>query len=1262
MDSPALSTSTLSPTNATVATFGKRWRDKLRTNKDKKQASKASVDEVVNDFLGVHRRNQSSNDFNAAGANANAPASPPYVAPVKNPRPRRPGLHVSFDLGPPGVIGEGGEEADLPTKHIGLNRPQEQAQDAHEIDDEHDASLEDAGTPTIAVSGSTNDELGFDSDWRPPLTTDTTLLRALSSAGLGSKRRSRLSMRLDDETATLARKVRAKMMEEEGRALHRKPSVDEDDRRDASQDQVRQSIDAIDSERDSIGITAPQPQRVVAYRPSVDDIDEASMETSRVQDSDDGRHVQQLVSSLRISDDSDQRVTNSEQNVSHKHSNSAARQLPAFNPFDLQTELRPRSRDHDRPPSPIKEPASTPPGSGGSLASLTYSSNINQAPGAPQQQQSYQRHSPSPEHDLQPQPASRNASSSWKSTLSRANTTARPRQPMVSGERSVSRSLSMRSGSKTDPPINPGWQRFQYQPVARSPVPDSNSRPPSAGNPHGDARIERPEIPVSHASRPSVQEAFSAAVPASREPARPSNSSLRDLAQESALQPSGSQSSLRQSPVETRNSPVPMSSTPLPTYDQALTPPLHQQAPDPASQPEPQTPKKSWRSLASAVTRDALADFSASAALYYPIFAGKARDAIVTATSIQDKGLDDWIRASVWWVLKGRSQLEAAIRYGGSAPHLQQQGVVSLAKAWWMNAEVIPAHAELTRLKQQAATSNGAREGNGKDIGTEIIFSLARGLGDARLNSLITLHQAVSSHIRALATSMKRNNIVIPTPDQLPQNADLSIWISYPHFGADVTALLSASVPKSLRVDQRSKASDIDVSELLPFNDTTRFFNYGRMFVNAVLVSPGDEDDVTEQDEMPCVVSLARDRQDWHVLALIASQSGLVNVVIQSDKRQGPTWHDVRFDSRFSTAVVRLSRSWKLELKFQGPDGQMDFDRLRKMVDYTRTVEAGLNPEENEDIVFETVLKAFQYVGAPGAAGSPFPAEPTQRCRVRLFEKQVPMAENGGTRFMHMGFRLICVTSPKVKNLSCLTHHFSHSAPIVFAHARSKDDGENSPILLLKIANRHTGAPFQIRLTFHENSELIKLHSLLLNVCLADTEAKTPDIGLQSYSIQEPAMATRTNATFLPSFLDFPGQVTGSAVKAGVTVAVINTAKEFLDHGQSTSIMSNSLRLFVKCGWGSVTDRMNLGPGELKIGLDPRNLLSFSIFRRGQHDLLVSMADNLMPPEARENIPSFLKAAGSTPTIRKLDFRTLRDLHRFQTALTGFEVLFDGTD
>lgn len=84
------------------------------------------------------------------------------------------------------------------------------------------------------------------------------------------------------------------------------------------------------------------------------------------------------------------------------------------------------------------------------------------------------------------------------------------------------------------------------------------------------------------------------------------------------------------------------------------------------------------------------------------------------------------------------------------------------------------------------------------------------------------------------------------------------------------------------------------------------------------------------------------------------------------------------------------------------------------------------------------------------------------------------------------------------------------------------------------------------------------------------------------------------------------------------------------------------------------------GPGELKIALDPNSQTTFSIYRRGQSNLTISVASNLVSPEVQQGVFHFLRMVPVTPTSRRLQFVSLQELHRFQYEITGFQVLFDG--
>ncbi|KAJ9200424.1 hypothetical protein DTO164E3_3999 [Paecilomyces variotii] len=625
-------------------------------------------------------------------------------------------------------------------------------------------------------------------------------------------------------------------------------------------------------------------------------------------------------------------------------------------------------------------------------------------------------------------------------------------------------------------------------------------------------------------------------------------------------------------------------------------------------------PKMTLRSAASAVGDSAFAEFAAYAERSYPLF----RLAAANSKPVLETPLAEWIRTAVWWFLRGRSRLEAAVR---SRKHnlaeAARQAVVDLAKSLWINQEIVPQLAEI------------ARYGQG---GVDALLAIASSTGDQYLADTLGLHQGMMSHLRALTMSMKRNNIIAAAPEQdvLDQRLDTSVWIKYPQFTPDVVTILSGAT-KSMVVDRAAKAN---TAEMMPLSDTPRFFTYGSMFVSAY-VSSGDDD--SDQYAIPCVLSIIRDRGDWYVLAAISSQNDLVNIVIQSDRKKGPTWDDVQWQVKSFSIEVRLPRGFRLDVVFD----ESDFKIIWNIVKYTRRIEESLQPEPGERVLFENTLKVFQYMdpGTPKA----FPAEPIQRCRIRLFEKFVTLTTGTGKREAHRGFRLSVVTSPKVKTLSNVQHALGEGTPIVYGYLRGED---GSPAFLLNVTE--DGRTRSMLMTFHEVAERTTLHSLLLGMVPSDKEFKISDIPVRSFAIEQPADV-------------FSGQpaITHLQFPAGAA-SVIDQEPGFVEHGYGPTILSEHLRTFVSTEWGSVTDRVNIGPGELKIGLDVGKKTVLNVYRPPQEDMTISVAENLVAKDYPETVTKLLQLMKSTPLVRKYEFASLQDLHTFQAALTGFKVLYDG--
>ncbi|KAF7592127.1 hypothetical protein BBP40_000675 [Aspergillus hancockii] len=641
----------------------------------------------------------------------------------------------------------------------------------------------------------------------------------------------------------------------------------------------------------------------------------------------------------------------------------------------------------------------------------------------------------------------------------------------------------------------------------------------------------------------------------------------------------------------------------------------------------PQLPKMSLRSIATQFGEAAFTDLKMYVAQHEYLIRGAAE----SVKPLMETSLTEWVRAAVWWFLRGKKRLEAYARSRPSSADSRsqesnymesaKQAVIDLGKALWICENIVPKHSELTRYG---------------DMSIDALLAVTSTTGDKHLAELLTLHQAILSHLRSLTMSIKRNNIIssINSDNGAAIKVDTSMWLRYPFFAPDVSAVLSGTATRSMLIDKSGQGPT--VAQTMPLGDSSRYFSYGSMFVDVMVSS--NEDDTQQQFSMPCVLSVIRDRADWYVFASITSQSELVNIMIQSDKKKGPTWDDVEWHVRSHSMQVRLPRGFELDVMFQ----EADFKNLWNIVQYTRKTEASLQPEAGETTIYEATLKVFQYMD-PSSANKAFPAEPVERCRVRLFERSMTVTEGTGSRSMHQGYRIVVLTSPKVKTLSNVRHIIGHGAPIVFGLLRGED---GAPALMLKV--KEDGRSRSMLMTFHEVKERSTMHSLLLGMMTKDGEIKTSDIPIRAYSIEQPA--DRFNGQPETTHLQFP---------AG-SVSVIDQEHAFVDHQYGPTILSENLRAVITTEWGSVTDRINLGPGELKLGLDINNRTGLSLYRPEQKDLTVSIADNLTKPEMPDKLTDFMQLAMTKPMVRRFDFTTVKDLHRFEAAVTGFKVLYDG--
>jgi len=118
-----------------------------------------------------------------------------------------------------------------------------------------------------------------------------------------------------------------------------------------------------------------------------------------------------------------------------------------------------------------------------------------------------------------------------------------------------------------------------------------------------------------------------------------------------------------------------------------------------------------------------------------------------------------------------------------------------------------------------------------------------------------------------------------------------------------------------------------------------------------------------------------------------------------------------------------------------------------------------------------------------------------------------------------------------------------------------------------------------------------------------------------------------------------------------------------IHHGNLQScktVLSEHLRVVMDFNGGTITDRINAGPGELKIRLSVKNENEFGLLREPQEDMTISISESQVSKQLPQDLANLLAKVANSQTIRIYRFPSTKELHLFQSAVTGFTVLFDG--
>ncbi|KAL8665618.1 MAG: hypothetical protein Q9202_002122 [Teloschistes flavicans] len=644
---------------------------------------------------------------------------------------------------------------------------------------------------------------------------------------------------------------------------------------------------------------------------------------------------------------------------------------------------------------------------------------------------------------------------------------------------------------------------------------------------------------------------------------------------------------------------------PLPTMSKTLEQVSRKQRPQMAPKGSSDSRGLSLRDVAKSLGEDAVRDFAMRVQPFGNLF-----HLGLNAQSIPTLG--QWVMAASWWFLRGRSMLETAVRSNSRDGAVDErnttrmtrqlkQAYVDLAKVWWIVSQMIPERCpEVRELEHEGPAPASA---------------IIQRFVDAKNAELVQVHLSITSNLRALCISMKKNGRMPPYDLEL-QGLDARIPLTYQTLSPGVARLLSQSVESTAFFP-------------IPITDTEGYFNYGRMFVDVVV----DQMKVESQIRMACLLSILRHRKSRDITIVVASQDGQINVVIQPDVTQALSWQDARWDIQKRCIDLNLRADFGVHIQF----AEGDFKTLWGIHDHTRAVQKASRSTKTESLVFEDILPSCHWF-EQGNTAAQFPAGPVEGCTLRLFECFAILKESLSERQVHNGFRLVVVTPPKVKKLGCVSLTLGKQIPIVFSYLR---DGQGASAMLLK-TSRSSRDPYIVT-AFHESAKRDKLFSLLSGTAMASDEHSSVTLSLGGFSVATDAGDPST---------DLAGAL-GRFNARGLKV--------FCPRSHLTQHGGLNLRIWVEGDQGCFTDRVKLGPGELKLRLDAVSKNRICMSRLPQQDITLCSLDSSLSKEQYEQLRRLLSVMSESPSFRTFDFLSLNDLHTFQRLITGFTVLFDGS-
>ncbi|KAJ4401761.1 hypothetical protein N0V91_007660 [Didymella pomorum] len=591
--------------------------------------------------------------------------------------------------------------------------------------------------------------------------------------------------------------------------------------------------------------------------------------------------------------------------------------------------------------------------------------------------------------------------------------------------------------------------------------------------------------------------------------------------------------------------------------------------------------------------------------------------------NIHDRSPTQWARVATWWFLKGRAGMENLIRSRPRTAEPQQERLtqphVDLAKALWVCAEVLPGHPALAQYIGQPEDAK---------------VDVARQAGDVAATEAFEIKGAIFHYMKLLTGSMKKHQSMPPTA-ALIQGQNQNIWEEYPEFDPIAGSVLSG-------VKYKSKNGVHSLSQYLPLTDTKNEFCYFRMFATATMST---DDANTDRKPMSAVITVLRAKEEYSTKLAICSQNEDLNLMVGLNPAAGPTWKDISWKKQSRQLCLQLQHGFVLNLELN----EGDWRNLWAIVDHTNRVESSMRERANERFSCKLYLREASYKDPANPAA--FPQERVHGCKLMVFEKFDRSSEGTGKRKLHRGYRLVLVTAQKNKQLSFVEHELgTKQEPMNFEYVTENDQSPAMRLHFREGAAEQRPRVCTVHLVFQDANDRNHLFGTFTSMNIAPGEMTFAQVPLKSFSIESADQADAFSAV-------------GSRVLEKLQwqeAKTVNQDPEAAGLEAAPTVMSESLRIVCRHSAGIISDRMNLGPGEILVRLPTDGAADLTLLRNPQQDMAVAVDSSRTDPGVPDALAELLRTLTNASTIRRLAFNSFKDLHAFQLAVTGFEVKFDG--